>query len=56
MGGNAANNFWQQNEKEPYSSIVDATKRAKLTKVAVEELKNLGVFDGLSETDQFSFF
>ena len=56
MGENAANNFWQQHQKDPYSSIEDATKRAKLTKVAVEELKNLGVFDGLSETDQFSFF
>ncbi|MDD7513551.1 MAG: PolC-type DNA polymerase III [Clostridiales bacterium] len=56
MGENAANNFWQEQENEPYSSIVDATKRAKLTKVAVEELKNLGVFDGLSETDQFCFF
>ncbi len=37
-------------------SIEDAVKRAKLSKVAVEELKNLGVFDGLSETDQFCFF
>lgn len=56
MGENAANNFWQQHEEEPYSSIEDAIKRAKLSKVAVEELKNLGVFDGLSETDQFCFF
>ena len=56
MGENAANNFWQQHEEEPYSSIEDAVKRAKLSKVAVEELKNLGVFDGLSETDQFCFF
>lgn len=56
MGENAANNFWQENEKEPYSSIEDAIKRAKLTKVAVEELKNMGVFAGLSETDQFCFF
>ena len=56
MGENAANNFWQEHEKEHYSSIEDAVKRAKLSKVAVEELKNLGVFDGLSETDQFCFF
>lgn len=56
MGENAANNFWQQHEEESYSSIEDAIKRAKLSKVAVEELKNLGVFDGLSETDQFCFF
>ena len=56
MGENAANNFWQEHQREHYSSIEDAIKRAKLTKVAVEELKNLGVFDGLSETDQFCFF
>ena len=56
MGENAANNFWQQHNEEPYSSVEDAVKRAKLSKAAVVELRNLGVFDGLSETDQFCFF
>lgn len=56
MGENAANNFYLENKNEPYSSIEDAVKRAKLSKVAAEGLKNMGVFNGLSETDQFCFF
>ncbi|XVG94826.1 PolC-type DNA polymerase III [Eubacteriales bacterium KG127] len=56
MGENAAKNFYKANKEEDFSSIEDATKRARLSKVAVEGLKNMGVFEGLSETDQFCLF
>ena len=38
------------------SSIEEAVNRAKLNRTASEALRSYGVFDGLPETDQMSFF
>ncbi len=42
--------------EKPFDTVEDAITRAKLNKTAVEALREQGIFDGLPETDQLSFF
>lgn len=56
VGLAAANAIYEAYEDKPFFTLEDAIGRAKINKTAVEALKNYGVFDGLPETDQVSFF
>lgn len=56
VGETAAKSFVDEYEKAPYKTIEDIRIRAGLNKNAVNALKEHGVLQGLSETDQLSFF
>ena len=56
VGLSAANSIYEAYEEKPFSTVEDAIGRAKINKTAVEALREYGVFDGMPETDQISFF
>ncbi len=56
LGENAAANILEAREKEPFFSVEDLQKRAKLTKSVIDVLKQNHALDNLSETDQLSMF
>ena len=56
LGDTAAANIIKAREEAPFFSVEDLQIRAKLSKSVIEILRENGVLNGLSETDQLSFF
>ena len=56
LGDNAAANIVSAREEEPFFSIEDLQKRAKLSKSVIEILRINGALDNLDETDQLTMF
>ncbi|AZV57905.1 DNA polymerase III subunit alpha [Clostridium sp. AWRP] len=56
MGNIAAESIFSAAQEEPFSSIEDVKKRAKIGNSAVDLLKKFGCLKGLPESDQISFF
>ena len=56
LGENAAQNIIDARNEEEFFSIEDLQIRAKLSGTVIEILRKNGVLDGLSDTDQISFF
>ena len=56
LGENAAQNIIDARNEEDFFSIEDLQIRAKLSGTVIEILRKNGVLDGLSDTDQISFF
>ena len=56
MGGSAATSFVEAYEEKPFDTVEDAVIRSKVNRTALESLRAYGIFDGLPETDQLSFF
>ena len=56
VGASAATSLYEAYEERPFATVEDAINRGKINKTAVEALRTYGVFDGLPETDQLSFF
>ncbi|MBO4235497.1 MAG: PolC-type DNA polymerase III [Firmicutes bacterium] len=56
VGLSAATSIYEAYEDKPFFTLEDAISRAKINKTALEALNNYGVFEGLPETDQVSFF
>lgn len=56
VGATAAEALEDSYGKKPFATIEDAVNRAKLNKISVAALRSRGVFDGLPEADQISFF
>ena len=56
LGENAAANIVSAREEEPFFSIEDLQKRAKLSKSVIEILRVNGALDNLDETDQLTMF
>ena len=56
LGENAAQNIIDARNDEDFFSIEDLQIRAKLSGTVIEILRKNGVLDGLSDTDQISFF
>ena len=56
LGENAAANIVAAREEEPFFSVEDLQKRAKLSKSVIEILRTNGALDNLHETDQLSMF
>ena len=56
LGENAAQNIIDARKEEDFFSIEDLQIRAKLSGTLIEILRKNGVLDGLSDTDQISFF
>ena len=54
LGENAAINIMTARNEEPFFSVEDLQKRAKLTKSVIEVLRTNGVIKNLSETDQIT--
>ncbi len=55
LGENVANSIVIERDKEPFLSIEDLVNRTKITKSSIEHLKDLGILNNLSETNQLSF-
>ena len=56
LGETAAQNIVNARKEGEFFSIEDLRHRASLTKAVIEILQRNNVLDGLSETNQFSFF
>ena len=56
MGGSAATSFVEAYDEKPFDTVEDAVIRSKVNRTALESLRAYGIFDGLPETDQLSFF
>ncbi len=56
VGETAAKALAEEYEVRPYETVDEVRERAKINKTAIEELREHGVFEGLPETDQLSFF
>ncbi len=56
LGDTAAKNIVEARNEREFFSVEDLRHRASLTKAVIEILQRNGVLEGLSETDQFSFF
>ena len=56
VGESAAKALAEAYKEKPFDTIEEAVNRAKLNRTASEALRSYGVFDGLPETDQMSFF
>ena len=56
LGENAALNIIEARNEEDFFSVEDLQIRAKLSGSVIEILRKNGVLDGLSDTDQISFF
>ncbi len=56
LGENAAQNIIDARNDEEFFSVEDLQIRAKLSGTVIEILRKNGVLDGLSDTDQMSFF
>lgn len=56
MGESAAKLLAEAYEEKAFDTIEDAAIRAKLNRTALASLKEYGIFEGLPETDQLSFF
>ncbi|WP_353092585.1 DNA polymerase III subunit alpha [Tissierella praeacuta] len=56
MGTVAAEGIYNAAKEEPFSSIEDLRKRAKIGNAAIDSLKKFDCLKGLPESDQISFF
>ena len=56
LGENAAQNIIDARNDEDFFSVEDLQIRAKLSASVIETLRKNGILDGLSDTDQISFF
>ncbi|MEW8973008.1 MAG: DNA polymerase III subunit alpha [Tissierellaceae bacterium] len=56
MGTVAAESIYNAAREEPFSSIEDLRKRAKIGNAAIDALKKFDCLKGLPESDQISFF
>ena len=56
MGEAAALSLEREYEKQPFSSVEDLSGRTSVNSSNIETLRAYGVLDGMSESDQLSFF
>lgn len=56
LGENVANAITKEREKAPFLSIEDVSERAKVNSTTIDKMKTLGIFDGMSESNQMSLF
>ena len=55
LGEAAAQSVIDARNEKPFISINDLTNRTKLTSTNIKELQDLGVLNGLDESDQLTF-
>lgn len=56
LGGNAAESVVTAREEGEFFTIEDFRERTKVNKTVTEVLKRVGIFEGMSETNQLSLF
>lgn len=56
MGESAAKSLVEAYDEKAFDTVEDAIIRSKVNSTAIEALREYGIFDGLPETDQLSFF
>ena len=56
LGANVAESIVQAREERPFSDKQDLTKRTLLSKTLLKRFEELGILDGLDESDQLSLF
>lgn len=56
LGDTVANNIVAEREKQPFLSIEDLQRRAKISMTLIEKMRMMGILDGMDETNQLSLF
>jgi len=56
LGDTVANNIVEEREKRPFLSIEEVQYRAKVSGTLIDRMKLMGIFDGMSESNQLSLF
>ena len=56
MGEKAAQQLYEAAQKGPFLSKEEINERAKIGKGAIEKMSELGILDGMPETNQLSLF
>ena len=56
LGDTVAKNIVEEREKREFLSIEEVQYRAKLSLTLIEKMKGMGIFDGMSESNQISLF
>ena len=56
LGEVVAKKIVEERDKQPFISIEDLQKRAKLSTTLVEKLRSMGILDGMDESSQLSLF
>lgn len=56
LGDTVAQNIVDEREKQPFLSIEDVQKRAKVSSTLIDKMRTMGIFDGMDESSQLSLF
>ncbi len=56
LGENVSESITEERDKSPFLSIEDVQLRAKVNSTTIDKMKSLGIFDGMSESNQMSLF
>ncbi len=56
LGDTVAKNIVEEREKRPFLSIEEVQYRSKISSTLIDKMKLMGIFDGMSESNQLSLF
>lgn len=56
LGDTVAKNIVEEREKQPFLSVEDLQKRAKVSGTLIEKMRAMGILDGMDESSQLSLF
>ena len=56
LGDTVATNIVEEREKRPFLSIEEVQHRAKISQTIIDKMKSMGIFNGMSESNQLSLF
>ena len=56
LGTTAANNIVEERKKREFLSVEEVQSRAKISGTLMDKMKLMGIFDGMSESNQMSLF
>ena len=56
LGAAVATNIVEERKKRPFISIEEVQYRAKVSSTLIDKMKLMGIFDGMSESNQLSLF
>ena len=56
LGDTVANNIVEEREKRPFLSVEEVQYRAKVSGTLIDKMKLMGIFNGMSESNQLSLF
>ena len=56
LGDTVANNIVAEREKRDFLSIEEVQYRAKVSGTLIDKMKSMGIFAGMSESNQLSLF